>query len=66
MEALARNVLIDINMIFFIQMNKFHKLYSIFYLKRYCTHEKASNFTFLTETPSKNRTFKKTASQNHI
>ena len=35
-------------------------------LKRYCTPEKVCNFSFLTETVSKNMTLKKTASQNHV
>ena len=30
------------------------------FLKQYCTPEKACNFIFSTETPSKNITFKKT------
>ena len=41
----------------FINLYKFTKFTNI--LKRYCTTQKAYNFIFLTETPSRNMTFKK-------
>ena len=39
-----------------------HKIHKVKPLKRYSTLEKACNFIFSTETPSKNVTFKKNAS----
>ena len=36
------------------------------FLKPYCTPEKACNFIFSAETPSKNVSFKENASQNHV